>query len=52
MAPRDVSILFNRKVEAASDAITVEDADGARVDQGDTRVESNGCVIRAPRSSR
>jgi methionine-rich copper-binding protein CopC len=46
-APRDVSILFNAKVEAARDAITVEDAAGARVDQGDTRVEGNGRVIRA-----
>lgn len=46
-APRDVSVLFNQKVEAASDAITVEDANGARVDQGGTRTESNGRVIRA-----
>jgi methionine-rich copper-binding protein CopC len=46
-APRDVSILFNAKVEAARDAITVEDADGSRVDQNDTHVESNGRVIRA-----
>ncbi len=45
-APRDVSVLFNQKVEASSDAITVEDASGARVDQGNTRSESNGRVIR------
>src|SRR5262245_53683104 len=45
-APRDVSILFNEKIKAAPDAITVEDASGARVDQGDTRLESNGRVIR------
>ena len=46
-APRDVSILFNERVRAAPDAIAVEDANGTRVDQGDTRVESNGRVIRA-----
>jgi methionine-rich copper-binding protein CopC len=46
-APRDVSVLFNERVKAAPDAITVEDADGTRVDQGDTRLESNGRVIRA-----
>jgi methionine-rich copper-binding protein CopC len=46
-APRDVSILFNERVRATPDAITVEDAEGARVDQGDTRAESNGRVIRA-----
>ena len=46
-APRDVSILFNQKVAAAPDAIAVEAADGARVDQGDARTESNGRVIRA-----
>jgi methionine-rich copper-binding protein CopC len=46
-APRDVSILFNERVRAAPDAITVEDANGVRVDEGDTRLESNGRVIRA-----
>jgi len=44
-APREVSVLFNQKVEAA--AIAVEDASGARVDQGNTRTESDGRVIRA-----
>jgi methionine-rich copper-binding protein CopC len=46
-APRDVSILFNQKVEITPDAIAVEDASGARVDQGDARSESNGRVVRA-----
>ncbi len=46
-APREVSVLFNQKVEAAADAIAVEDASGARVDQGNTRTESDGRVIRA-----
>src|SRR6266545_377542 len=44
-APREVSVLFNQKVEAAADAIAVEDASGARVDQGNTRTESDGRVI-------
>lgn len=46
-APRDVSVLFNARVKAEPDAIAVEDANGARVDQADTRIESNGRVIRA-----
>jgi methionine-rich copper-binding protein CopC len=46
-APRDVSILFSERVQAAADAIVVQDASGARVDQGDARSESNGRVVRA-----
>jgi methionine-rich copper-binding protein CopC len=46
-APRDVSILFNQKVEITPDSIAVEDASGARVDQSDARSESNGRVVRA-----
>jgi methionine-rich copper-binding protein CopC len=46
-APREVSILFGERVEVASDAIIVQDASGARVDQGDARLDANGRIVRA-----
>jgi methionine-rich copper-binding protein CopC len=45
-APREVSILFSERVQAAPDAIVVQDANGARVDQGDARLDSNRRVVR------
>ena len=46
-APREVSILFGERVEVSSDAIIVQDANGARVDEGNARVDANGRVVRA-----
>jgi methionine-rich copper-binding protein CopC len=46
-APREVSILFGERVEVSSDAIVVQDANGARVDQGDARLDANGRIVRA-----
>jgi methionine-rich copper-binding protein CopC len=46
-APREVAILFNERVQAPPGAIAVQDASGARVDEGDARLDSNGLVIRA-----
>jgi methionine-rich copper-binding protein CopC len=46
-APREVSILFSEKVQAPPGAIAVRDASGARVDEGEARLDSNGRVIRA-----
>jgi methionine-rich copper-binding protein CopC len=45
-APREVSILFGERVQAPSDAIIVQDGNGARVDQGNARVDGNGHVMR------
>src|SRR5262245_66044211 len=46
-APREVSILFGERVEVSADAIIVQDASGARVDQGDARLDANGRIVRA-----
>jgi len=45
-APREVAILFSERVEASADAIVVQDASGARVDQGNARSENNGRGVR------
>ena len=44
--PRDVSILFSERIQAARGSIVVEDANGLRVDDGDARVDPNGRVVR------
>jgi methionine-rich copper-binding protein CopC len=46
-APHEVSILFGERVEVSSDAIIVQDSGGARVDQGDARLDANGRIVRA-----
>jgi methionine-rich copper-binding protein CopC len=46
-APREVSVLFGERVEVSADAIIVQDANGARVDQGDARLDANGRIVRA-----
>ena len=43
-APREVSIFFSERIQAARAAIVVEDANGLRVD--DSRVDLNGRVVR------
>jgi copper resistance protein C len=40
-APREVTLWFTQKLEAAFSAITVTDAAGKRVDVGKTRVSGN-----------
>jgi methionine-rich copper-binding protein CopC len=45
-APRQVAIYFSERVRAVSDAITVTDQNGARVDRGDAKSDSNGRVVR------
>ena len=45
-APREVSIFFSERIEAARAAIVVEDANGLRVDDDDSRVDPNGRVVR------
>ena len=45
-APREVSIFFSERIEAARAAIVVEDANGLRVDDDDSRVDLNGRVVR------
>ena len=44
--PREVSIVFSERVEAASDAIVVQDASGTRVDQGNASIGANGRIVR------
>jgi methionine-rich copper-binding protein CopC len=38
-APREVAIFFSERIQAAQGTIIVEDANGLRVDEGDSRVE-------------
>jgi len=45
-APREVAIFFSQRIQARQSAIVVEDANGSRVDQGDSRVDPNGQVMR------
>jgi copper resistance protein C len=45
-APREVSIFFSERIQAAQAAIVVEDANGLRVDDDDSRVDPNGRVVR------
>jgi methionine-rich copper-binding protein CopC len=44
-APREVTLWFTQKLEAAFSAITVTDAAGKRVDVGKTRVSGNQMSI-------
>jgi copper resistance protein C len=45
-APREVSIFLSERIQAARAAIVVEDANGLRVDDDDSRVDPNGRVVR------
>ena len=45
-APREVAIFFSERIRATPSSIVVEDADGAQVDEGDSRVDANGRVMR------
>jgi methionine-rich copper-binding protein CopC len=40
-APMEITILFSENLEGSFSSITVVDASGARVDQGDSRVDSS-----------
>jgi methionine-rich copper-binding protein CopC len=46
-APREVALLFSEKLASKNNSIVVTNASGARVDQNDVRLDSNGKVIRA-----
>jgi copper resistance protein C len=45
-APREVAIFFSERTQAAGGTILVEDADGLRVDENDSRIDANGRVVR------
>lgn len=45
-APREVAIFFSERVQGTGSSIIVEDANGPRVDEGDSRVDANGRVMR------
>jgi len=45
-APREVAIFFSERILAARSSIVVEDANGSRVDNGDSSVDANGRVMR------
>jgi methionine-rich copper-binding protein CopC len=45
-APREVAIFFSERIPAAGGTILVEDANGLRVDESDSRVDANGRVVR------
>jgi copper resistance protein C len=45
-APREVAIFFSERIQAARSSIVVEDANGSRVDNGDSSVDANGRVMR------
>jgi copper resistance protein C len=45
-APREVAIFFSERIRATPSSIVVEDADGAQLDEGDSRVDANGRVMR------
>jgi methionine-rich copper-binding protein CopC len=45
-APREVAIFFSERVQPARSSIVVEDASGARVDNGESSVDANGRVLR------
>jgi copper resistance protein C len=45
-APREVAIFFSERIQAARSSIIVEDANGSRVDNGDSSVDANGRVMR------
>jgi copper resistance protein C len=44
-APREVAIFFSERIQAARSSIVVEDANGLRVDNGDSRIDANGQVM-------
>jgi copper transport protein len=46
-APREVQIQFSERVSADLGGLTVLDADGARVDNNDSRVEPTGDLLQA-----
>ena len=45
-APREIAIFFSERIQAARSSILVEDANGSRVDNGDSSVDANGRVMR------
>jgi methionine-rich copper-binding protein CopC len=45
-APQQVAIYFSERVRAGSDAISVTDQSGARLDRGDAKPDSNGRTVR------
>jgi copper resistance protein C len=45
-APREVAIFFSERIQAARSSIVVEDANGSRVDNGNSSVDANGRVMR------
>jgi methionine-rich copper-binding protein CopC len=45
-APQQVAIYFSERVRAASDAMSVTDQSGARLDRADAKPDGNGRVVR------
>ncbi len=45
-APREVAIFFSERIQAAGGTILVEDENGLRVDENDSRLDANGRVVR------
>ncbi len=41
-----MAIFFSERIRATPSSIVVEDADGAQLDEGDSRVDANGRVMR------
>jgi methionine-rich copper-binding protein CopC len=44
--PREVAIFFSERIQATRGSIVVEDTNGLRVDDDDSRVDANGRVVR------
>jgi methionine-rich copper-binding protein CopC len=45
-APREVAIFFSERIQAVQGTTLVEDANGMRVDENDSRIDANGRVVR------